>query len=81
MPQSRSMPKSVVRLLLAFLLLLGLVGLGTTAEIAVIHSYRPVPRPPLPQTGSDAQLAMLLGGAALVLAGGLVVLIVRRRRG
>ncbi len=80
MPQSRSMPKSLIRLLLAFLLLLGLVGLGTTVEITATSSYRPVP-PPLPQTGSDAQLAMLLGGAALVLLGGLVVLLVRRRRG
>ncbi|MFT4297266.1 MAG: DUF5979 domain-containing protein, partial [Micropruina sp.] len=59
------------------------VGDGTTVQIVARNSYRPAPPPAppvLPQTGTEAQLSMLFGGAALVVLGGLVVLMVRRRR-
>lgn len=55
------------------------IGNGDTVEIVATNTYDPAP-PPLPQTGTGAQLAVLFGGGALVLLGGLVLLYARRRR-
>lgn len=58
------------------------VGRGSTVEIVATNTFDPVPPvvPPLPQTGTGAQLGMLFGGAALIMLGGLTILVARRRR-
>ena len=58
------------------------VGHGSTVEIVATNTFDPVPPvvPPLPQTGTGAQLGMLFGGAALIMLGGLTILVARRRR-
>lgn len=53
---------------------------GTTANVAIDIENKQQEVPPLPMTGADGQLAMAIGGLALIAVAGGSILITRRKK-